>query len=382
MDDVSADVQSFVASNGDISVVSSDPNPDLSWASPKAEESAKETQKPEAKPDDEPEKDPNAVALGKKSAEKRAAEREAASEKEPEGDEGDKAKQQVSEEIEKAPPEQKKKLASDRVAEATRRAAALQRELQAEREARENLQREWNEFKQRSQAPAEKKASDTDPEPKEEDFPVWGDWLREHQKWTSRQVASEIVAKEVARQRQAAAQHAEVNSYMQGVDTVVTGFQRRMAEAAKADPELTSKLDPRVVDLQPSFMLPPGQQMGALNAMADEILASDRPDLVCVYLSEHPEHFQRIATLRTQREVAREMAIISHIAASSLERVTAGIPPPKPKEVSKAPDPPRPVGGAPAIVEDAYRDDMSADDYIARNNAKIRERILSGGSYR
>lgn len=185
-------------------------------------------------PEGDSEKDPHAVALGKKGAEalaaKRAAEKEAA--EVPEGDEGDEAKRKASADIEGAPPEQKKKLASDRVAEATRAAAEAKRELARERADRERLAKENSELRAKQPKPAEQEPeADGNQKPKEEDFEKYADFVEALADWK----ADERLRREFsARERQESVRR-QATEYVQTVDTHVKTYAQRMSEAMKAD---------------------------------------------------------------------------------------------------------------------------------------------------
>ena len=137
--------------------------------------------------------------LGKKGGEaaaKAKAEIKAKPIKDQPKDEGEQAKERVSKEIEGAGDvEQRRKLASDRVAEATREAAELKRQLAAERAERERLTREVREARQARPAATEEPEKavqdDPDPEPQAEDFEEYSEYVKKLSRWEARQERAE-----------------------------------------------------------------------------------------------------------------------------------------------------------------------------------------------
>jgi hypothetical protein len=305
-------------------------------------------------------------AGGRAAAEKRAAAKEA--------DEGDEAQRRASEEIESAPPDKKKKLASDRVGEATRDAAEAKRQLALERAERERLLREYNELRAKADKPEKVETADGDPEPKEEDFEHYRDYVKAQARWEARQIASELIA---GREKEYQAQ-AQAQTYTQGVVYHVDTFNARLTKERESDPDAITRVDPRLLALEPSYMVAPGQSPNALNVMADEITSSESPLALMLYLTEHPEVSQRIASLRTPREISREMAKAEQAAIKAETRevgATAGNPPPKPP-VSKASPPVRPVAGAPVVAEESFKPGMSVDDYARLWNKTQRPKVF------
>ena len=87
-----------------------------------------------------------------------------------------------------------------------------------------------------------------------------------------------------------------------------------------------------------------------------------------IYLSEHPDQFQRIASLKTPRDVSREMAKIE----ARLEAATASTS--SRPSVSKAKPPVRLVTGSPATATVEPSDESSFDDHYKFYQAKRRAR--------
>ena len=114
------------------------------------------------------------------------------------------------------------------------------------------------------------------------------------------------------------------------------------------------------------FQLPPGAQPDATNWMANELVFNpEAAPSLGLYLSEHPDEFQAIASLSTPREVSRAMAKLE----ARLELATTGT---RPERVakSKAAPPIKPVSGAPVIGdgEPGPKPGESFDSWFARTN--------------
>jgi len=102
-----------------------------------------------------------------------------------------------------------------------------------------------------------------------------------------------------------------------------------------------------VQSLVAEFQLPEGATPDASNWMANELVFNpEAAPSLGLYLSEHPDEFQAIASLSTPRDVSRAMAKLE----ARLELATTGT---RPERVakSKAAPPIKPVSGAPFVGE-------------------------------
>jgi hypothetical protein len=145
-----------------------------------------------------------------------------------------------------------------------------------------------------------------------------------------------------------------------------------LAEAFGDADTLQSEVAQEVWDIKPTIHLDDDEAPDGRTFVADEFMANPKeaPALMR-YFTEHPEEFQRIAALRTPREVTREMAKLPVPAA------TAGTS--KPGFVaSKAPPPIQPVKGQPPVAEgELYRDGMNLDQFASnwnKNKSKLLRR--------
>lgn len=236
-----------------------------------------------------------------------------------------------------------------RMLEATRQAAEAKRER--------DYYRALYEQARQGQPQAEPETPQLEKPPfKPEDFPEYEDYLSAREAWT------------LDRWRQQAAQEAELSGFANRIDSAVQDFHGRIQEAFGQEYE--SKISEEVRLLRPSFALSAGEPVGAENVVADEILSSERAPALMVYLSEHPEVFQRLATLPSPQAVQREMAKLE----GRLEAATTATQP-QLRSVSKAPPPVRPVTGTPMTSENELTGEESYDEHVRIMNARERARL-------
>lgn len=312
----------------------------------------------ESAPVDESEEVSEAAAkLGAKGGEAAAKKRkEAAKEDAKEPDEGEEAKKKAAEEIEAAPKEAKKKLASERVGEATRDAAQAKRELAAERARNEDLARRLNDLERRvapPQPPPEQKpaANGENAPPRPEDFEGneagYLDALVAHRVQGALRTADQ--------QRYEASIKARRG---QVIHKLNTEFRQRADKLRETDPEIDTKVADYIKEIDPHYAMPAGQEPGPENFLVSEVIKSKHGPELAVYLSENPDEFRRIATAQDPWEITREVAKLEVRLGAP-----AGTPPPE-RTVSKASPPVRPVTGTPFVAEpEGYRPGMTLDEY-------------------
>jgi hypothetical protein len=267
--------------------------------------------------------------------------------------------------------EERKSRARERVEEATRAAAEAKREAAAARARAEAAERRIAELERRSAQPAPQQpqarqeapqrpqaAPDEDPAPKQEDFEDYGEYIAKRARWEARQEFRE-------RERQYHAQSA-ARQYADTIDGVVSKFYQRLETAGDGDrAAFLQGISPAVAGLRPSFLLEQGEVATTHTVIADEIVDSEKAPQLMRHFTDHPDDFQRIASLRTPRDIAREMAKLE----AKLDGATSGNPqssrPPVSKPAtSQAPPPVQPVTGMPHIAEGTgWRPGMSLDEY-------------------
>jgi hypothetical protein len=313
-----------------------------------------------------------ASELGKKGAAAAAAKRaEAAKEKvtekpEPtEKAEPQEAKADEKDEVESPAIRERIERATRKEAEAKREAAAARARAEAaERriaalEAR-SAQPTPNQSQARTEAPQRPQAApDDDPQPKQEDFEDYGEYVEKRARWAARDEHRQA-------QRQAQA-HSAAKAYVDTIGGVVNKFHERLTSAGNGDrAAFLESINPAIAGLRPSFLLDEGETATTHTVIADEIVDSEKGPQLMRYFSDHQDEFQRIATLRTPRDIAREMAKLE----AKLDGATSGNPPSQSRPpgraqaFSPAPPPVQPVTGMPNIAEgQGYREGMSLDDY-------------------
>jgi len=160
-----------------------------------------------------------------------------------------------------------------------------------------------------------------------------------------------------------------VDAHTKSVIERVDGFNERI----KGEPELMERVDPRLLDLQPTFTLPPGKTPGPQNDLAEEIVSSPMAPRLLMYLTENEGEVRRILALPNSREITRAIA---HLEAK-LEEGPAPIPPHTSQEgsvkqftFSKAAPPVTPIKGSPSVTEDDADDDTPFDKHYAIMQAR------------
>jgi hypothetical protein len=163
-------------------------------------------------------------------------------------------------------------------------------------------------------------------------------------------------------------QRRQTEEHTRGVVARVEKFNERLA----AVPDLVKRADPRLLDLKPTFMLPPHEAPGPGNALADEIVSSEVAPALIEYLSQHEAEVRRILAMPNAREITR--------AVTQIEARLSGSPGPAPQPeplrlaVSQAKPPVRPLAGSSVAGEDDIDGEEDFDRYAARANARDRSR--------
>lgn len=245
--------------------------------------------------------------------------------------------------------------ATRKEAQAKREAAEYQRQL-AERDAEIARYRQQTQEPHPSQVPTNQRER---PPFKAEDFPEYDDFIVavgqwQHEQWEQRQQQAYNEA-QANYEAQAAAQQIVAR-----IDTFHEKIQSEFGD------QFTERISEDCRSLVPTFMLQEGTPIGPDNVMADEVVSSDNPTGVLLYLSEHPDVFQRIATLPSPSAIQREMAKVE----ARVEAATAGNPAPAKAYVPAKP-PVRPVTGSPTAADpNELSDELSDDEWLRRRFAQ------------
>jgi fused signal recognition particle receptor len=257
--------------------------------------------------------------------------------------------------------------ATRKEAEAKREAAALASELAQLRGELESLRQS---AKPKPERPAPHAAAPdddpADPKPRSENFEEYEDFVDARARWAARQELSSKAKENAAKQAAQRGEEAKAQRFRT--------FAERWQKAAEANPEFVDRVKESEVGNVRPVSAYPREEWSALPAeekarafVAEEIISSDVAPRLLLHLSEHPEEFQRIASL-PPHEVVRQIAILE----TRLNAAPAGT---AQAEVSKAKPPIRPVMGSPHTATDEEPDDPDA--YIAWANARDRRRTAA-----
>jgi len=243
-----------------------------------------------------------------------------------------------------------------RVEQATRKA-------REERIARASAEKELAELRARMEAleagktdPAQpQQAKEPDGPPSPDNYPDYESYVRAQARHEARDEIQQTLREHQSRSRMVA--------YKREIDGKVDSYQKALDGASKADPQFYERLSTEVLNLQPSFVMPPGSNLDVYNGIADEILTSGDAPRLMLYLSEQPSELQRLATL-TPRDLVRAMAKIE----AGLGAATSGKPA---RPASQAKPPVQPVPGSPLSEDaDAPADSDTFDAFFAKSNRK------------
>jgi hypothetical protein len=334
--------------------------------------------KSDAKPKDGEPEDPKkaeeretkaaAAKLGKKGGEA-AAKARAKADKEPDlfDDEPEAKPKEAKAEAEDKEPDTKGKEKSD--AEARRhdpavRIAQLAREKNEERSKREALEARLARLEAQRAEPA--KPADKEPEkaaaakkPTPDDFGTYEEYV---------EALADFKADErLKKARQEDEERQRVDRAVEHVKKRGETFRERIFAAEKADPALKDRLAaPDAIELQkelaPSWSVPPGTPMKAINAISDAIIDSEQAAQLLVFLAENPDDMDRLRSLPDHASVMRAIGRLEGTVGSQEAQPAPVAAPRAVQPVSQAKPPVRPISGAPAAAED---DPDAEDDFDA-----------------
>jgi hypothetical protein len=168
-----------------------------------------------------------------------------------------------------------------------------------------------------------------DPEPTEEQFETYREYVRAQAQWAARQQLQQFVQFT----QQQAAQH-EAAQYRA---TAASTFADRMQAAQAAEPALLAQIRPELLNLRPSFSLQPGERPTGETVIADLVLQHEQPERLLTALSQDDDTFRRIGALHpmlAMRELGRLEARLDAASSGSVSQPS----------LSQAKPPIQPVG--------------------------------------
>lgn len=198
--------------------------------------------------------------------------------------------------------------------------------------------------------PVEEKpaAATDDPEPKEEDFDNFSDYVKATTKWTYRQEQKAKADSEAE-----AKANAEAETRKQ---RAAEGWNERVAEARKqfddydevledaADIEVSSELEAALLEAGPA---------------------------VIYHLAKHREDAERIAKLPTSTALREIGKIEAKLSAAPAKEPT---PTPQTKKTTSAPKPPAPLSGQSSALRDLDDPDLPFDEFERRREKQLLRR--------
>jgi DNA repair exonuclease SbcCD ATPase subunit len=266
--------------------------------------------------------------------------------------------------------EARKKSIQAEIDELTAKRHEARRAMEAEAAELQRLRAELSQRQAASSPPPTGPGSQAlpppdDAEPTIDAFDNYEAFVRAQAQWAARQVVREAQQQDM--QRRMTELHARENQ--QRIET----FSQKWNEAATADPTFVDSVRPELLELKPWSALTPEERQNATvyNAIAEEILRAENGPQVLRYLSENfDSEFRRLASLQSPDELRWSMAKLQGRleAASSIGPVS------KPKPISSAKPPIKPMGSAPSAGDDGeLSDDLPIEEYIRRANHRDRQ---------
>lgn len=170
-------------------------------------------------------------------------------------------------------------------------------------------------------------------------------------------------------------------------DARLSAFDARVAEANAKDATFSDRVRPISSQLQPTedvrafnAALARGEisgqpiAIGPLQSLADEILDSESSAALLDHFQQHPDDFNKFKTLRSPREVTRELA---KIEARLVPAAAAAAPLPpvsKPKFISDAP-PPAPIISTPHTSADPKASALARGDFATFDKLEMQDKV-------
>ena len=299
-------------------------------------------------------KDPKAVEAPKEPA-KADPEPVEATDQAEEGQEAEKAGEQPEKPLGKP-----KNDPRARVMQATRQAAEAKRERdEIERRAiaaEAELERYRSGKPATEPAKAEAKPADgTDPEPKEDDFESYGQYVKAQARWEARQEFREqTTAHEQRQQRELALQHQR---------EMFEAFKGRIRTALKSDPAIHEHISHEVVALIPEGPVDLSKRLSNEELIGVHCVAEEKGLDMMRHLSDNPDVLQRLRGLSQGSLLVELGRIDARLGSAS----TA----PEPKAtISRANPPVRPVTAVAPSGDDSPDPDLPFDQWAKQ---RIRE---------
>lgn len=302
---------------------------------------------------------------GKATAEKRAAEEE--SKEEPAVDEGQAEEEESpSEKAIKALEEQEEDKAKRhegqpkfdpraRVQEATRK-------LADERDRNRALEDRLARLEARAGGAPEPVAEAAPEKPVPQGFATYEEYVEALTDWKTDEKIKVLTEK--------AQKRAAIDAQTASTVDKVTRFNERITEATQADPQMLEKVDPEILEMRPTFLLPPNIPPQAENDIAQALFVSKHSAALMMHLSQNPTELRELRSLPDTAAVMLAMGALEARVTGQPTPAPTPKPAPGPVAVSQAKPPVRPISGSPQRTEEDVDDDTPLDEHIRIMNAR------------
>jgi hypothetical protein len=255
-------------------------------------------------------------------------------------------------------------LLADRAAERTRAEAAERRanELEARLKALEGRPDGKTDSSPAPTTADKKHYRDHPNAPKVDQYATYEEWVEDFGVFVADQRHTE---REQAQQAQTQRQRR-----LDEVDRIATTARDRFVAARAADPEFDKKFNPKLLDITPAFLVPPGQQVMPWNALIQEVIQSEMQiDLVKHFSTPDGEkEWADLCRLKSPQEMLRRFGRIEARFEKRAESAEATVVPAK--TVTSAPAPPTYLGKHPADTADQSKSAVAGGDFVAFKRAE------------
>lgn len=196
--------------------------------------------------------------------------------------------------------------------------------------------------------------------PKLEDFDKPG---RSYDDWMAAMsvfVADQRLGERESRQREAYSTQARRAEHAR----IATTAREQWNRAKAADPEFDSKVDHRLLDITPAFLLPPGQPVQPVNALSAELVRSEVFPELWLHFStdEGRQEWTRLRQLGDRDPLAM-LRGFGRLEGRFARAEAASTPTLSPSTVSHAPAPVPTVGRRASTPADPIKAALAAGDY-------------------
>lgn len=239
-------------------------------------------------------------------------------------------------------------IARNRQRDAESRAQALDERLDKALTALEKLAaRTDTDVKTQPAEPKPERAKFDDPESYDAALIAWS------AKTSAKLTQAEIEKQQKEREATEAKTKSD-NEQKEALKTRVDAWKKSKEKAIEKYPDWVEKAESADVNITPAIAF----------SLLEENLETGEAWEVAYYLGNNPEEADKIAALKTQNAIDRAIGRISERLA--LERKSESK-----KTVTKAPEPPKPIGSRSRAVEKSPQDE-TMEEYAKRRNAELR----------